>query len=105
MNPSPTGLYLFAVGRGLDASAMSGVKGLDGSALEARHLAVPSHRVPTELEKLDQLPLAGLKLSCLERAAIEQTLRLTAGNKAHAAELLGIAPSTLYEKLKKYQKG
>jgi len=78
---------------------------LDGSALEARHLAVPSHRVPTELEKLDQLPLAGLKLSCLERAAIEQTLRLTAGNKAHAAELLGIAPSTLYEKLKKYQKG
>jgi DNA-binding NtrC family response regulator len=77
---------------------------LDGSALEARHLAVPSHCAQTELEQVDQLPLGGLKLSCIERAAIEQTLRLTAGNKARAAELLGIAPSTLYEKLKKYQK-
>ena len=29
-----TGLYLFAVGRGLDSAAMSGVDGLGGSALE-----------------------------------------------------------------------
>jgi len=78
---------------------------LNGTLLEARHLSVPS---PTtehhEGDKVDQLPLGGLKLACIERAAIEQTLRQTAGNKARAAELLGIAPSTLYEKLKKYQK-
>jgi len=76
---------------------------LEGSVLEARHLAMPSPCEP-ELAAVDQLPLAGLKLDCIERAAIEQTLRRAAGNKARAAELLGIAPSTLYEKLKKYQK-
>jgi two-component system response regulator HydG len=48
--------------------------------------------------------LGGIRLECIERAAIEQTLRQTGGNKARASELLGIAPSTLYEKLKKYQK-
>lgn len=76
---------------------------LDGSLLEARHLTVPSPR-ETEPDQVEQLPLGGLKLACIERMAIEQTLRQTAGNKARAAELLGIAPSTLYEKLKKYQK-
>jgi hypothetical protein len=34
MNPTRTGLYLFAVGRGLDSAAMSDVEGLGGSALE-----------------------------------------------------------------------
>jgi DNA-binding NtrC family response regulator len=77
---------------------------LDGSLLEARHLVVPSPGDDPERESIDQLALGGLKLACIERAAIEQTLRLTVGNKARAAELLGIAPSTLYEKLKKYQK-
>jgi len=77
---------------------------LDGSVLEARHLSVPSPCDSPERDPVDQLSLGGLKLACIERAAIEQTLRITAGNKARAAELLGIAPSTLYEKLKKYQK-
>jgi DNA-binding NtrC family response regulator len=38
----------------------------------------------------------------LERVAIRQTLQQVRGNKVHAAKILGIAPSTLYEKVKKY---
>jgi len=75
---------------------------LDGSSLEARHFCLPS-AAPARCE-LEQLRLAGLRLDRIEREAIEQTLRQTQGNKARAAEVLGIAPSTLYEKLKKYQR-
>jgi DNA-binding NtrC family response regulator len=48
------------------------------------------------------LPLAGQSLESLEKAAIAQTLEQCGGNKSAAARALGIAPSTLYEKLKKY---
>jgi DNA-binding NtrC family response regulator len=48
------------------------------------------------------LPLAGHALESLERAAIRQTLQQTGGKKAQAARQLGIALSTLYEKLRKY---
>jgi two-component system, NtrC family, response regulator HydG len=74
---------------------------LDGARLEARHLTFPAP--PQPRNDLEPLPLGGLKLERIEREAIAQTLRLTGGNKARAAEILGIAPSTLYEKLKKYQ--
>jgi DNA-binding NtrC family response regulator len=77
---------------------------LDGSLLEPRHLTVPAAPEQPVPEQVDQLPLGGIRLEYIERAAIEQTLRHTAGNRARAATLLGIAPSTLYEKLKKYQK-
>jgi two-component system response regulator HydG len=74
---------------------------LDGERLEARHLTFPS--APEPRSELEPLPLGGLRLERIEREAIAQTLRLTGGNKVRAAEILGIAPSTLYEKLKKYQ--
>ena len=57
---------------------------------------------PSEETALDRLPLGGHSLVSLERAAIRQTLITARGNKVHAAKALGIAPSTLYEKLKKY---
>jgi DNA-binding NtrC family response regulator len=75
---------------------------LDGTTLEARHLRFPSASEPRC--EIEQLHLAGMKLERIEREAIEQTLRLTGGNKARAADILGIAPSTLYEKLKKYER-
>ena len=74
---------------------------LDGPVLEARHLGMPS--APECKADLSSLPLGGIKLECIERVAIQQTLDQTRGNKARAAQILGIAPSTLYEKLKKYQ--
>ncbi|HET6613027.1 MAG TPA: helix-turn-helix domain-containing protein, partial [Kofleriaceae bacterium] len=73
----------------------------DGAVLEPRHLLFfrQRRRRPT----VERLPLGGRALEALERAAIKQTLDLEGGNKTRAARALGIAPSTLYEKLKKYQ--
>jgi DNA-binding NtrC family response regulator len=51
---------------------------------------------------LDGLPLGGQALERIERVAIRQTLAQADGNKMFAARALGIAVSTLYEKLKKY---
>ncbi|MFW5877294.1 MAG: sigma-54 interaction domain-containing protein [Myxococcota bacterium] len=73
---------------------------VDGTQLEPRHLRFVSRgaQEPT----LERLPLGGRALAHIERAAIKQTLAQTGGNKTHAARALGIALSTLYEKLKKY---
>ena len=68
--------------------------------LEPRHLRF-IERPPDEVV-LDRLPLGGHPLAQLERAAIRKRSRRTRGNKVQAASALGIAPSTLYEKLKKY---
>jgi len=76
----------------------------DCHALEPRHLRLLSS-TPAEDDALERLPLGGQKLDLIERAAIKQTLAQTEGNKAQAAQALGIAVSTLYEKLKKYRLG
>ena len=55
-----------------------------------------------EGDPLERLALAGVSLEKLERAAIAQTLTLCSGNRARTAEKLGIAVSTLYEKLRRY---
>lgn len=46
--------------------------------------------------------LAGTTLEQIEKRAIRETLRLTAGNREQAAKLLGIGERTLYRKLKEY---
>jgi DNA-binding NtrC family response regulator len=82
-------------------NAIAGAAALaDGPILEPRHLIFfkPRRRAPT----IDSLPLAGRSLESIEKAAIAQTLRQCDGNKTKAARALGIAPSTLYEKIKKY---
>ena len=73
---------------------------VESGAPEPRHLRFITP--PCEDNTLDRLPLGGHSLVALERAAIRQTLLTARGNKVHAAKALGIAPSTLYEKLKKY---
>jgi len=74
----------------------------ESGVLEPRHfkLELPQPRRPSEVPP--PLPLAGQRLDTLERDAILQTLIHVNGNKVHAARALGISPSTLYEKLKKY---
>jgi transcriptional regulator with PAS, ATPase and Fis domain len=73
----------------------------DGDQLEPRHLMFfkPRRRDPT----MEKLPLAGKTLESIERNAIQQTLEQCGGNKTKAAKALGISPSTLYEKVKKYK--
>jgi len=72
----------------------------DGPLLEPRHLMFFKRQ--TRQPTLDGLPLGGRTLELVERAAIKQTLEQFGGNKSKAARALGIASSTLYEKIKKY---
>jgi two-component system response regulator HydG len=74
------------------------------------------HHIPDEIRARDDDPsfdpsspstpisgtLAGTSLEQLEKRAIRETLRLTQGNREHAAKLLGIGERTLYRKLKEY---
>ena len=73
---------------------------VDGHILEPSHLRLmaPTKECGTRAVR----SLAGQTLENLERMAIAQTLAQTHGNKLHAARTLGIASSTLYEKLKRY---
>jgi DNA-binding NtrC family response regulator len=76
-----------------------GLAFVEAGVLEPQHLRfVPP---PAEEAALDRLPLGGHSLESIERTAIRQTLQAARGNKVHAAKILGIAPSTLYEKLKR----
>jgi two-component system response regulator HydG len=50
----------------------------------------------------DMGSMAGMSLDQIEKQAIRNTLRLTAGNREAAAKLLGIGERTLYRKLKEY---
>ena len=61
------------------------------------------------LEPRDQAPppnvvtiSPGMKMTEIERAAIEAALKETRGNRRRAAELLGIGERTLYRKLREY---
>jgi DNA-binding NtrC family response regulator len=73
---------------------------VDGCVLDPKHLRISKAPVPAS--RLDALPLGGHSLESIERVAIRQTVLQSGGNKVHAARALGIAPSTLYEKLKRY---
>ncbi len=68
--------------------------------------------LPHELMEFEDTPtdvaegpmgLVGQPLSEIERWAIEQTLRLTNGNREETARILGIGARTLYRKLDKYK--
>jgi DNA-binding NtrC family response regulator len=79
------------------AAILSGdLAGIDTSALPARILSPE----PTPL--ISEGPPANPSLEVIERAYILWVLQAEGGNKARAAEVLGIDPSTLYRKLNRY---
>jgi DNA-binding NtrC family response regulator len=73
---------------------------VDGDRLELESLQFLADTL--DRSPLDAIPLAGISLEQLEKSAIKQTLARANGNKVQAAKTLGIAVSTLYEKLKRY---
>ena len=70
--------------------------------LHPRDLIFAHERDLSSKKSKGAMSLAGKTLESIERAAISQTLAHCAGNRSAAARALGIAPSTLYLKLKKY---
>jgi DNA-binding NtrC family response regulator len=73
----------------------------NGKVLRLRDFIMPlSSDERTQAPSLDSL--VGRTLEEIEKAAIAKTLEVHGGNKSAAARVLGIAYSTLYEKIKKY---
>ena len=66
----------------------------DGKPIDAEHLSLANSQSAPLLVSTD--------LEDLERRAIEQALRESAGNKAKAARTLGISRTQLYCRLRKY---
>jgi two-component system, NtrC family, response regulator AtoC len=65
----------------------------EGAPIDAKHLGLP---------RASAMAATGpVTLAEAERRTIADALRATSGNKVHAAKLLGIARSTLLEKLKR----
>jgi len=73
-----------------------------GTTIKPEALPGRLREAPAEPLVKDQPP-ANPALEVIERAYIEHVLRAEAGNKTRAAEVLGIDPSTLYRKIKRYE--
>ncbi len=78
--------------------------GSGADQIDVRH--IPEEITSVDVEDAGETAsvgsLAGASLQQLEKRAIRETLRLTAGNREQAAKLLGIGERTLYRKLKEY---
>jgi len=69
----------------------------DGKRIEAKDLFLSQGKKTATFDGL-----SGKTLEEIEKAAIAATLKAADNNKTEAAKVLGIAYSTLYEKMKKY---
>lgn len=103
----PTGTFEFLAAhpwpgnvRELRNSLACALAFVDGRTLEPEHVRLMASTC--ESSTLAEISLGGQTLESLERVAIAQTLAQSRGNKLLASRVLGIAPSTLYEKLKRY---
>ena len=73
----------------------------DGAPIEPAHLALGASTPPAPGTAADE----PITLADAERAAIVRALRATGGNRVRAAQMLGIARSTLAEKLRRLALG
>jgi two-component system response regulator FlrC len=71
----------------------------DGARIEAEHVRLEA---ATERAASAVAPATPRSLAEVEREAIERALQAVGGNRRRAAELLGIAERTLYDKLRRY---
>jgi DNA-binding NtrC family response regulator len=84
---------------------------IERAAILARGEVIGPDELPVRLVKpeaiplVSERPLANPTLEVVERAYIMWVLQAEGGNKARAAEVLGIDPSTLYRKLSRYGVG
>ena len=69
----------------------------DLATVAERDVAAPS------LPSVGDSGLIGRSMDEIERWAIEETLKMTAGNREEAAKILSIGARTLYRKLDKYK--
>jgi two-component system response regulator HydG len=74
---------------------------LDVDDLPAELLA-PVEATGDEPPRTNLASLVGKSLADIERLFIEETLKLTGGNREEAARMLGIGERTLYRKIKEY---
>lgn len=74
---------------------------LDTDDLPAE-LSAPAESIGDEPPKTNLASLVGKSLEEIERLFIEETLKLTGGNREEAARMLGIGERTLYRKIKEY---
>ena len=84
---------------------------LERALVVAREQVIGLAALPTRISEPGAAPLIGEEppanptLEVIERAYIAWVLRTEGGNKARAAEILGIDPSTLYRKINRYGLG
>lgn len=81
----------------LDMDGTLDIDDLPPELADAAPTAAAAASGPTEL--------IGRTMDDIERWAIEETLKLTGGNREEAAKILAIGARTLYRKLEKYQSG
>ncbi|HSK19328.1 MAG TPA: sigma-54 dependent transcriptional regulator [Longimicrobiales bacterium] len=82
---------------------------LERAAILTKGATIPVESLPTRIVEpapaplISDRPAANPTLELVERAYILWVLQAEGGNKARAAEVLGIDPSTLYRKLSRYE--
>ncbi len=89
----------------LDTDGVLDLNDLPPELSQESDLTVLADQQPAkvELPTAGDSSLIGRKMADIERWAIEETLKMTAGNREEAAKILNIGARTLYRKLDKYK--
>jgi len=88
----------------LDTNGLLGDDDLPPELVDPASLVIEEATLPTTIE-VGTSGLIGQSLASIEKWAIEETLRLTGGNREEAAKKLKIGARTLYRRLDDYKTG